>query len=335
MGNRYAKTLQYGKETTHGTHVPATTVLFADAAIPKDIAPHRPNFNLVTRVKSAESAILYKMVDSLPITMEDSYFQGLHLPLALVLKGGVSGTEITTGQHDYSCVYTPSLVAATADTMESVTLEIADDQRCVEIGYVMGRGIKFNWTFGKEGKLTTELDAFGDYVDLVTLTPSLSLPAHTLVNPNLLKFSTAATWAGIGAASPLLGLLRSVNLEIIGGAHPKPPHGNGITLDSHGVTYLAWKLGLVLEDNADAVQFYTWFQAQTAVCIRLMQDGPQIGTGVNNSLTFDLWGAPDEVTPMGQETDGDHLMPVTMSNLYNTTASATLAATLITDKQAL
>ena len=334
MGNLYAKTLQYGKETVHGSHQPATAILLGDAQIPEDIKPHRPNYNLAVRVKSAEAAVLYKAVDSMPITIEDSYFQALHLPLAMTLKGGVSGAETTTGQHDYASDYTPGLTPATADTMESITLEIADDQRCVEVGYVMGRSVKFTWTFGKDGKLTTEIDAFGDFVDVVTLTSGLSIPAHTLINPNLLKFYADSTWANAGHTQ-LTGILRQVNLEIIGGAHPKPPHGNGTTMDSHGVTYLSWKLGLVLEDNADAVQFYTWYRAQTGACIRLLQDGPQIGTGVNHSLKFDLWGIPDPAKPMGQEQDGDHLMPVTMSEAYNTTASETLAATLVTDKQAL
>jgi hypothetical protein len=333
MGNRYAKTLQYGKESAHGTHVAATTVFLGDCPWPADITPHKPTYNLVTRVKASESAVLYKQVDSLPIKMEDSYFQGLHLPLALVLKGGVSGSEKTSGQHDYECTYTPGLTAATADTMDSITLELADELRHCEIGYVMGRSVKFTWTFGKDGKLTTELDAFGDYVDdTANMTGALSIPTHTLVNPNLLKFYADTTFAGAGQTL-LSGILREVNLEIIGGAHPKPPHGNKQYMDSHGVTYLSWKLGLTLEDNSDATQFRTWFLAQTAVCIRLMQDGPVIGSGSNHSLTFDLWGAPDDATPMGSEADGDHLMPVTMSELYNTTSSSTLACKLVTDKQ--
>jgi hypothetical protein len=335
MSEKYTKTLQYGKETNHGQHVAATTVFMGDAPIPADITAHKPNYNLVTRVAAAESGILYKQVENILITLEDSYFQALHLPLALTLKGGVSGTMKHTGQNDYESDYTPSLVAATADSMESVTLEIADSQRAIEIGYLMGRSVHFTWTFGKDGKLTTVLDAFGDFVDdTITLTPALSLPVHTNVNPNLLKFYANPTWATAGTTQ-LTGLLRQIDLEIIGGAHPKPPHGNGSIMDSHGVGLLSWKLGMILEDNSDAEEFYDWYRAQTAVCIRLLQDGPQIGTGANHSLLFDLWGVPDKAEPMGQEQDGDYLMPVSMSELFNTTASETLACKLITNKQAL
>ena len=38
---------------------------------------------------------------------------------------------------------------------------------------------------------------------------------------------------------------------------------------------------------------------------------------------------------MGQEQNGDHLMPVTMSELYNTTSAKTLGVTLTTNKQTL
>lgn len=335
MAQRYSKTIQYGKESSHGTHVAANTIFLGDASIPNDRTPHRPQYNLGTRVQAAEAAILYKLIESFPISMPDSYFQGLHLFLATTLKGGVSGTEQTTGQHDYKSVYTPSLVVASADSMDSVTLEVCDGQRSTEMGYVMGRSIKFTWTFGKDGKLVTEGDFFADFVDdTITKTAGLSLPTSTLVNPNLLKIYADSAWAGLGTTL-LSGLIRQVTLEIIGGAEPRGPHGNATTLDSHGVTYLAWKLGLVLEDNDDADDFYQWFRAQTAVAIRLLQDGPAIGTGDNHSLKFDLWGAPDEATPMAQEENGEQQMTVSMSGLLNTTSSTTLACELTTDKQAL
>jgi hypothetical protein len=335
MAEQYEKTIQIGKETTHGTHVPATFVLPADAPIPADISPHRPKYNLGVRVQSAESAVLYKAVDSLPITMDDSYFQMLHFFLATCLKGGVTGAEQKTGQHDYLADYTPGLTQATASNQNSCTIEIFDSQHVVEIGYVMTKSIHHTWTFGKDGKLTTAADCFGDFVDpTITKTPGLSLGSNTLINPNLLKFYADTTWAGAGGTQ-LLGILRQVDLEIIGGVHQKPPHGNGIIPDSHGVTWLSWKLGLTLEDNSDALEFYNWYRAQTAVCIRLDQEGPAIGTGANHSLIYDLWGTPDKADAMGQQDQGDQLMPVSMSELYNSVSAKTLSCKLCTTLQAL
>jgi hypothetical protein len=335
MGEQYETLIQIGKETVHGTHVPATFVWPGDVPIPADIKGHMPGYSLGVRVGAIESAVLYKQIDSLPITMPDSYFQMLHLPLALVLKGGVSGVEQKTGQHDYLSDYTPGLVTATADSMDSATVEIIDSEHVVEIGYVMGKSVHFMWTFGQDGKLETAIDAFGDCVDpTITKTAGLSLGANILVNPNLLKFYADTTWAGAGGTL-LTGILRQVDLEIIGGAHPKPPHGNGLIMDSHGVSNLSWKLGLTLEDNAAAHEFYTWYRAQTSACIRLKQEGPAIGTGANHSLTFDLWGTPDATQPKAQQDQGDQLMTVSMSERLNTVASQTLAAKLVTTLQAL
>jgi hypothetical protein len=334
MSPVYDRYVQFGKETNHGQHVAADTLFLGTATIPERPKAQKFPLNLGVRVETGDSSVIYTGANAIPIKMDISYFQGLHLPLALTLKGGVSGGQQTTGQNDYSCVFTPGLTPATADTMDSVTLEIGDALRCVEIGYVMGRSVKFDWTFGEDGKMTTELDAFGDYVATTTKTSGLTVPTHTPVNPNLLKIYADTTWAGAGG-SQLTGILRKATLEIIGGAKPCVPHGNSLGMDAHRVSYLSWKLGLELEDNADAEDFYTWYLAQTAVCIRLQQLGPRIGTGLYSSLTFDLWGPPEQAQPMGSEDDGNSVMPVTMSSQYNTTASETLACTLVTDLQTL
>jgi hypothetical protein len=333
MGERAYKILQYGVETNHGEHVAATKKWLGDAQVPKDREAVRPVYNLGVRSRASENHIYQKQISSLPLTLDDSYFQGIAWLLAMTLKGGVTPTEVTGGQGDYLWTFTPSLVAATADTMQSFTLEIGDDLQCYEVGYLMGRSIKFSAQMGANSALKVSVDAMADEVTKTTATADLPLPAITPIVANNTKIYVDTTWAGIGGTLKA-GILRGWDLEIIGGLHQKFL-GNSLVPNAHGVTYLDWKLALTLEDNAAAASFFTWFQAQTAAAVRLEIPGPQIGTGATHKIQFDLWGAPSQADPMGSEVDGNHVMPVTLDSLYNTVGAATLACALTTNVNTL
>jgi len=333
MGDRAYKILQYGVETTHGSRVAATKKWMGDAPVPKDREAVRPTYNLGVRSRASENHLYQKQVSSLPLTLDDAYYQGLPWLLAMTLKGGVTPGEVTGGQGDYLWTFTPSLVAATADTMQSFTLEIGDNLQCYQVGYLMGRSIKFSAQTGANAALKVSVDAFADEVTKVTATAALALPATTPIVAGNTKLYIDTTWAGIGGTL-VSGLLRGWDLEIITGLHQKFL-GNTLVPNAHGVTYLDWKLALTLEDNAAAAAWFTKFQAQTACAVRLEVPGPQIGTGTPHNLKFDLWGAPTQADPMGSEVDGNHIMPVTVDSLYNTVGAITLACALTTNLNTL
>ena len=329
MGERAYKILQYGVETDHGSHVAATKKWLGDAQVPKDREAVRPVYNLGVRSRASENHIYQKQISSLALTLDDSYFQGIAWLLAMTLKGGVTPAEAHTGQGDYLWTFTPGLTSATADSMQSFTVEIGDNLQCYEVGYLMGRSIKFSAQMGANQALKISVDAFADEVTKVTATADLTLPTITPIVANNTKFYVDTTWNGKGGTLKS-GILRGWDLEIISGLHQKFL-GNSLVPNAHGVTYLDWKLALTLEDNSAAASFFTWFQAQTACAIQLEIPGPQIGTGNTHKLLFDLWGAPSQADPMGQEVDGDHVMPVTLDSLYEITGAATLVCTLTTD----
>ena len=329
MGEKSYKVLQYGKETVKGTHVAATAKWMGDAPVPKDREAVRPTYNLGVRSRASENHIYQKQVSSLPLTLDDAYYQGLPWLLAMTLKGGVTPTQQGTPPYAYLWDFTPSLLAATANSMDSFTLEISDDLQCYEVGYLMGRSIKFSAQMGANAALKVSVDAFADEVSKVTLTAGLTLPVTTPVVANNSKFYMDALWANAGVTIQP-GVLRGWDLEIITGLHQKFL-GNSLIPNAHGVSYLDWKLALTLEDNAAAANWFTKFQAQTACAIRLEIPGPVINGAYVHNLRFDLWGAPTQADPMGSEVDGNHIMPVTVDSLYCVTGAATLACTLITD----
>ena len=57
------------------------------------------------------------------------------------------------------------------------------------------------------------------------------------------------SWAGKGGTQKT-GLLRDFSLDIISGLHPKF-HGNGLTFDVHGESYIDAMLKLTLEGRRD------------------------------------------------------------------------------------
>jgi hypothetical protein len=333
MGERAYKILQYGVEVTHGLHVIATKKWLGDAQVPKDREAVRPVYNLGVRSRASENHIYQKQISSLPLTLDDSYYQGIAWLLAMTLNGTVTPSDMGGTPKAYSWAFTPGLTAATADTMDSFTLEVGDDLQCYEVGYLMGRSIKFSAQMGANQAFKVSVDAFADEVTKVTATAGLQIPTITPIVANNTKFYVDALWADAGDTIHA-GILRGWDLEIIGGLHQKIL-GNSLIPNGHGVTYLDWKLALTLEDNSDAAEWFTWFQAQTAVAVRLEIPGPNISGGNNHNIQFDLWGAPTQADPMGQEVDGNHVMPVTVDSLYNTLGAATLACTLITNVNTL
>ena len=333
MGERAFFKVQYGKElkTAKGTEVDAAKIFLGQANIPTDRALVFPNYNLAVRARASDTHLYQQLVDGFTLNIDNGYFQALPMLMSMLLKGDITASLVTTGQSDYLWTFSPSWTAT--NSQDSFTFEVGDDVQAYLLKYVMAKRITIAGGMGQNQAVKLSAECFADSIAPTTFTGALTLPAVEPMVANQAKLYIDTTWAGKGSTQKT-GLLRDFSLEIISGLHPKF-HGNGLTFDAHGETYIDAMLRLTLEGNSVADGYYDGFQARTPCAIRLKIPGSQIGSGTTYSLIVDLWGRFEEMTPLGSEADGDNLHTALFHGLYDTTGAAMLACTVTTNSNAV
>jgi len=338
MATRALSKFQYGKEviSTHGTPVAATKIL-AGAQI-KSVAPDRtPAFipdALGVKARSTRAEI-YELLAADTLTLPAAYFQALPMLFSCGLKGGVTATETTPAQSDYAWDFTPSLTAS--NTPDSITLEMGDDVQAFEVEFVMFRRLKISGQLAQDGgesPVSIEAEYFGRQVTPTTFTGALSLPTMTTMNAKLSRLYKDATWAGKGTTE-LTDVLRAFEFELITGMHPKFMGSAAKTFNTFGEGFIDAMLTLTLEGSSVADTIFDEFQAGTAKAYSLKINGPQIGSGVNHKLQLDLWGRPEMVEPLSEESEGNNLHQVLIHGEYDTTGAAIVDVDVITNSNSI
>lgn len=333
MGERVFKKIQFGKElkTAKGTLVAATSMFLGDAAVPADRSYIFPNYNLAVRAKAIEPHLYQQLVDGFTLNIDEGYFQALPFLLSMALKGDITPVVHTTGQSDYDWPFTPSMVAG--NTQDSMSVEVGDDVQAYALPYVMAKKITIAGAMGQNQAVKLSAECFAKSVAPVSFTGALTVPAIEPMVANKTQLYIDPLWANKGTTLKS-SLLRDFSLEIITGLHPKF-HGNALTMDSHGETYIDAMLKLTLEGDSVADGYYDAMQAKTPMAIQLKIVGSQIGTGQTHFLKASLWGVWEEMQPMGSEADGDNLHVGLFHGLYGTVGAAMLAVDVCTNKSAV
>jgi len=304
MGELMFRKIQYGKEGTRGTAVPATAMWPGIVSVPADRKPKYPEEVLGLRSRSQRSVIHQILADGLTLSMEDGIFQKLPILGLVTLKGGVSGVEQTVDQADYLWDVTPSLTAANApDTM---TLEYGDDTQAYEIEYVMGKSLKFSGKIGADEPVKVEAGLFGKQITPTTFTAALTPTNGEAMIANLAKLFIDSTWATLGSTQKT-DLLREFSVEILTGNHPKFYANGSKLMSGYGEGFLDCLVALTFEGNAAADGYFDGFQAGTNYAIQLLIEGTQIGTGEKHTLELDFFGDFEEAIPLASEQDGNNL----------------------------
>jgi len=297
---------QYGKETpaTHGTAVAATRIFPGTVKMPKDRTPVKVRFLDGTRLPAHKKVINQILVDGITLAMDQGVFQGLPMLGSICLKGAVTASEVTTGQHDYLWDFTPSWTATNAP--DSITLETGDNTQAYEVEYVMGRRLKFSGKLGDDGFVSVECEAFGKQITPTTFTAAQALPGMELMVGNMTKIFIDAAWATLGSTEKT-GILKEWSVELTIGTHPKFLAGGTKMMSTHGEGIIDAIATFTFEGNADADANFDLYQAGTEKAIRIAVTGSQIGTGTYHNLTIDMFGSFDEVIPLASEDNGNNL----------------------------
>ena len=309
MGTAALRKLQYGVEATHGLAVAATKMLpVAVPQIKTDRTPTFPRENAGVKADAVRSYVSGMLVrDSLKF--DTLYFQTLPMLFSCGVKGDITPAEQTGGQGDYLWDHGPE-IDETSNEQNSLTIERGDDTFAVETEYCMFERIKLSGVItqdGNDSSMKADADYFGRQNTSAAFTGALTPQAGlTPVNAQLARFYLDTSWGGVGGTEKT-ATLRSYDIEILTGLHPKF-HGSGFEyFDTHGEGALAIMAAFTFEGNANMAAIYSAWQAASLQVARIKVTGPQIGTGEVHTLQIDLGGAWEQVIPLASEDNGNDL----------------------------
>ena len=179
-----------------------------------------------------------------------------------------------------------------------------------------------------------EGDYFGRQVTPTTFS-SVSVPAVTPMNAKLSKIYIDTAFASAGTTEKT-NMIRSWELELLAGAHPKFFGSGNQYFDTHDQGFIDAMLTMTWEGGSSADAEFDKFQAGTEQVIRIKLDsGVQIGSGENHTFTVDIWGAYEHVTPLSEEDRGNNIHAALFHGLYDGTAGDLFDLSLITDTTAI
>jgi len=321
---------QYGQETisTHGTAVAATKILAGAEikGVPIDRKPQFIEDALGVRAASARSKVYELLVED-TLSLPNAYFQVLPMIFSCGLKGGVTPST-SSGEHTWA--FTPSMTAS--NTPDSITLEMGDDTQAYEVEFVMFKSIKVSGEIAQDGgesPVSIEVEYFGRQVTATTFTGSLSLPAMTTMNAKLARLYKDAAWANKGTTE-IASTLRAFEFEIMTGLHPKFFGDANRYFSTFGESIIGAMLTLTLEGNASADAIWDDFIAETAAAYALKINGPTISSNPH-ALNMFVYGKPESVIPLNEESSGNNLHAVVIHGMYDTTGAQIVDVNCVTD----
>lgn len=334
MGERALTKLQWGKETAHGTAVAADTILLI-GEIPQVTPDRDPVMIQDDAGVRSDSVRASARIDNLLVkdsfTVPDAYFQILPILFSMGIKGGVTPAEQTSSQNDMLWTHTPSQTATNAP--DSGTIEIGDDIQAYEAEYMMIERINIAGVISQDlapSPVVITVDWFGRQWTPAAFTGALTIPTTEEINAKLTRFFVDTSFAGLGGTEKT-GLLRSFDIDILTGLHPKSQGGVNKYFDVHGEGKLKVISNLVLEGNSDAAAIKVLSDAGTKSFIQYSNTGSQIGSGDSQNLTIGVGGFWKTVIPLSANADGNNLHSAVHEGTYDITGAQQFTALVTTN----
>lgn len=334
MGNRFFSKVQYGKESTRGTAVAATKILLGKVpAVNSDRQPVYPTEDVGIRA-DAVRAVVHQYLYNNTLSTEHGYFQQLPMLFGCGLKGGVTPSEVTPSQGDYLWTFTPSLTAA--NNPDSLTIELGDDVQAFKAEYAMFERIRISGQVSQgmdASPVNVEADFFGRQLTPGTFTAALSLPSAEPINAKLSRFYLDTAWSGVGGTEKT-NILRGFDIEILTGVHPKFSGSGSKYFNTHGEGLIMATANFTLEGDSNANAIFNAQQSQALQVVRLKIGGATISSGTPHSLTIDIGGTWESVSPLGGEDRTDNLHTATLRGYYDPTGAKLLQVAVVTNSNA-
>ena len=333
MGSRFFSKVQFGKETSRGSAVAADTIILGKVpAVGSDRKPIFPSEDVGINTPSVRS-VIHQYLYSNTLSTEHGYFQQLPALWGCGLKGNVTATETTASQSDYSWDQTPSLVSGADNAQDAMTIELGDDTQAFETEYAMFERIRISGSVAQgqdASPVSIEADFFGRQLTPTPFTTGISLPSAEPINAKLARFYLDTAWAGVGGTEKT-NILRAFDIEIVTGLHPKFSGSGNKYFNEHGAGLISVTANFTLEGTSAADAIFDAQQAKTFQVVRLKISGGQIGSGANHSLTLDIGGEWESVSPLSSEDRGDNLHSAVLVGRYDGTGAKMLQVVTVTN----
>jgi len=331
MGSEFFNKMQYGKEATRGTSVAATRQWIGQMpAVKTDRKPTYPKEHFGVRAESLRSVIhQYLYVNTMSV--EHGCFQHLPVLFGCGVKGGITPTETTPSQGDYAWPFTPSLTAA--NSPDSLSVRLGDDAQAWLSEYVMFERIRISGQVAQgadASPVSVEADFFGRQLATTTFTAGQSGPNLEPLNAKLARLYVDTSWAGVGGTE-LANLLRTFDIEILTGVHPKFAGSAVKTFNGHSEGIISVMGTFGIEGGSSANTILANQQSGSLAVARLEINGSQIGTGVNHQFRVDFSGTYEDADPISSADRGDNLSTFVLHGFYDKTGAKSMQANVITD----
>jgi hypothetical protein len=333
MGLKALRSIRFGRESTAGTPVAATTYWRGTGT-----AEFNPN---VTHADEDIGNLMrynraYSPKEELVITLDET--PATFEQIAHLFEMGVRTDAPAADGGGNGYIYEYVLPTTSVPTLKTYTVEYGDDAQAYESAYVFAEEITLSGEAG--GAVMMGATLRGRSEDKTTFTGAATIPTveEILFQKGKVYIDNAALYPDTPPSTQDTATWLGFSLTITTGWVARW-HGDGnlyFTAPQQAGPDLS--LEITYEHNATAVGEIDTWKAITSRGIRLEFEGSAFGTGGddynNKTLLVDLFGNWETVGAMGDQ-DGNNTVTLTLKPRYDATATSAGQVTVVNDLSAL
>jgi len=330
-GVRALRKLQFGRETTAGTAVAATTIWRGSGTIEdqREMATATEDVGVLMPPSRVYTA---RLQAGLALDEVEATFEQLPYILEMGMKSVGTGATADAGSGR---VYAYDLGTTTANTIATYTIEGGDNQQAEVMEYSICRSFTLSGESGQAWMMSAEL--IGRQVATTSFTTSLALPTvEEILFPRTKLYIDTASGIGTTLKANTL-LAASLNVKETGVAPVYTADGE-LYFSFHKTMGASATLEVTFEHDATAVAEIAAWRAGTERAVRLLATGSALTTAgtthTTRKLIIDAWGRWEKFEKL-DERDGNDVVTGTLRIGYSATAAQALEITVVNELSTL
>jgi len=304
-GIKRLRKLQFGKETTAGTPVPATTIWRGTGTLEDKREPYFPDED-IGYIAPVNRAVFPFTQGQLDLDEVPATFEQLPHILAMGVDGVVSGTKdgIGTGY-----VYTYAFPTTTVKTPKTYTIEGGDNEEVEQMAYTFAESFKLSGK-AKEPIMMSATLIGANVSVMANFTGSLALPTVEDILFQKTKLYIDAVSGTIGTTQ-IPCTLYEFSLDVTTGFQAVYAANGDLAFCKINGGMPDIKLHLVFEHNATSKDQKAAWRSLTPKLIQLKSEGSAVATAgttyTNKTLKINVAGMWEKFEKLGENNGNDVL----------------------------